>query len=150
MEIEKQRGIPVSTSVMESDSGNHVEIQTRKLMEVCRMRKTPVMIFINKMGREEAEKLRSELELITAVYPAFDRDEYLNGSLAPVFFGSALNNFGVQEVLDCLVETAPSPRPIASEERIVYPEEPAFTGFIFMITAQIDFKQIRFHFASDY
>ncbi|MDD2312225.1 MAG: peptide chain release factor 3 [Petrimonas sp.] len=247
MEIEKQRGISVSTSVMEFDYGKHkvnildtpghqdfaedtyrtltavdsvivvvdsvkgVEIQTRKLMEVCRMRKTPVMIFINKMdregrdpfelideleeelsinvrplswpieqgvrfkgvyniyeekldlyspnksvitekfeveiqgeelenkiGREEAEKLRSELELITAVYPAFDRSEYLNGSLAPVFFGSALNNFGVQEVLDCLVEIAPSPRPIASEERIVYPEEPALTGFIFKITANID------------
>ena len=55
-----------------------------------------------------------------------------------MFFGSALNNFGVQELLDCFVEIAPSPRPVKAEEREVEPEEPKFTGFIFKITANID------------
>ena len=221
MEIEKQRGISVATSVMGFeyrdykinildtpghqdfaedtfrtltavdsviiviDGAKGVEAQTRRLMEVCRMRKTPVMVFINKMDREgrdpfelldeieaelqvrvrplswpigmgqrfrgvyniyegalnlftpdkqritetitltdvyspeleehvspeQAEKLRLDLELVDGVYPAFDQNEYLGGDLAPVFFGSALNNFGVQELLDCFVEIAPSPRP---------------------------------------
>ena len=85
-----------------------------------------------------ADKLRGELELIDGVYPEFDKEEYLKGELAPVFFGSALNNFGVQELLDCFVEIAPSPRPVKAEEREVEPEEPKFTGFIFKITANID------------
>ncbi len=193
------------------DGAKGVETQTRKLMEVCRMRNTPVIIFINKMDREAkdpfdlldeleeelhihvrpltwpiesgvrfkgvyniyehnlnlyqpskqvvtekvevdihteeldnqigaqlADKLRGELELIDGVYPEFDKEEYLKGELAPVFFGSALNNFGVQELLDCFVEIAPSPRPVKAEEREVEPEEPKFTGFIFKITANID------------
>ena len=248
MEIEKQRGISVATSVMAFDYSGHkinildtpghqdfaedtfrtltavdsviividtakgVEAQTRKLMEVCRMRKTPVIVFVNKMDRDgkdpfdlldeieeelhihvrplswpidmgqrfrgvyniyeqklnlytpskqyvtenvefkdinspelenyieagQAEKLRSDIELIEGVYPEFDKEEYLKGELAPVFFGSALNNFGVQELLDCFVEIAPSPRPVKAEEREVEPEEPKFTGFIFKITANID------------
>ena len=238
MEIEKQRGISVTTSVMEFDYNDYkvnildtpghqdfaedtfrtltavdsviivvdgakgVETQTRRLMEVCRMRKTPVIVFINKMDREgrdafdlldeietelqiavrplswpigqgvrfkgvyniyekkldlytpskqvvtekieidldstdleknigdsEAEKLRVDLELVDGVYPDFDVQEYLKGDLAPVFFGSALNNFGVKELLDCFVEIAPSPRPVQSEERLVKPEENKFTGF---------------------
>ena len=220
MEIEKQRGISVTTSVMEFDYRDYkvnildtpghqdfaedtfrtltavdsviivvdgakgVEAQTRKLMEVCRMRKTPVIIFINKMDREgrdpfdlldelekelhisvrplswpinqgakfkgvyniyehnlnlyapdkqhvtekvevdihsadleqhvgqkDAQKLRDDLELIDGVYPPFDVATYLTADVAPVFFGSALNNFGVKELLDCFVEIAPSPRP---------------------------------------
>jgi peptide chain release factor 3 len=247
MDIEKQRGISVTTSVMEFDYHDYkinildtpghqdfaedtyrtltavdsviivvdgakgVETQTRKLMEVCRMRQTPVIIFVNKMDREGkdpfdlldeleeelhiavrplsfpieqgarfkgvyniyeqqlnlfqpskqvvtekltvdihssqldeqigtplAEKLRTDLELIEGVYPTFNRQEYLDGNLAPVFFGSALNNFGVQELLDCFVEIAPSPRSVQAEERTVSPEEPKFTGFIFKITANID------------
>lgn len=247
MEIEKQRGISVTTSVMEFDyngykinildtpghqdfaedtfrtltavdsviivvdSAKGVEAQTRKLMEVCRMRKTPVIIFMNKMDREgrdpfdlldeieeelhikvrplswpieqgqrfkgvyniyeqkldlytpskqvvtekvevdinsdeleknignaQAEKLRSDLELIDGVYPAFDINQYLKGDLAPVFFGSALNNFGVKELLDCFVKIAPYPRPVMAEEREVKPDEDKFTGFIFKITANID------------
>lgn len=247
MEIEKQRGISVTTSVMEFDYNDYkvnildtpghqdfaedtfrtltavdsviivvdgakgVETQTRRLMEVCRMRKTPVIVFINKMDREgrdafdlldeietelqiavrplswpigqgvrfkgvyniyekkldlytpskqvvtekieidlnsidlekniggsEAENLRADLELVDGVYPDFDVQEYLKGELAPVFFGSALNNFGVKELLDCFVEIAPSPRPVQSEERLVKPEENKFTGFIFKITANID------------
>ena len=247
MEIEKQRGISVTTSVMEFDydgykinildtpghqdfaedtyrtltavdsviivvdSAKGVEAQTRKLMEVCRMRKTPVIIFMNKMDREgrdpfelldeieeelkikvrplswpieqgqrfkgvyniyeqkldlytpskqtvtekvevdintdelernigdeQAAKLRADLELIEGVYPAFDVDTYLHGDLAPVFFGSALNNFGVKELLDCFVKIAPCPRPVMAEEREVRPDEEKFTGFIFKITANID------------
>jgi peptide chain release factor 3 len=247
MEIEKQRGISVTTSVMEFDYDGYkvnildtpghqdfaedtfrtltavdsaiividgakgVETQTRKLMTVCRMRKTPVIVFINKMDREgqdpfdlldeienelqihvrplswpinqgvkfkgvyniyennlnlyqpdkqkvtekvqvdihsselddnvgsdDAERLRADLELIDGVYPEFDVDSYLAGEVAPVFFGSALNNFGVQELLDCFVRIAPQPRPTQAEERKVEPEEPKFTGFIFKITANID------------
>ena len=255
MDIEKQRGISVSTSVMEFDytppadttgevykvnildtpghqdfaedtyrtltavdsaiivvdSAKGVETQTRKLMEVCRMRNTPVIIFINKMDREgrdpfdlldeleeelqikvrplswpinqgakfkgvyniyeeqlnlftpdkqrvtekvaiditssdleaqvgedDAAQLRDDLEMIEGIYDPFNVDAYREGTLAPVFFGSALNNFGVQELLDCFVEIAPSPRPTKALERMVDPEEPKFTGFIFKITANID------------
>ncbi len=255
MDIEKQRGISVSTSVMEFDytpptasadtvykinildtpghqdfcedtyrtltavdsaiivvdGAKGVEAQTRKLMEVCRMRNTPVIIFINKMdregrdpfdlldeleqelqikvrplswpinqgarfkgvyniyeqqlnlftpdkqrvtekvsvdvasaeldaqvGAEDAQQLRDDLELVSGVYPEFDVETYRSGEVAPVFFGSALNNFGVQELLDCFVEIAPSPRPTKAEERMVSPEEEKFTGFIFKITANID------------
>ncbi len=247
MEIEKQRGISVTTSVMEFDYEGYkvnildtpghqdfaedtfrtltavdsaiividgakgVEQQTRRLMEVCRMRKTPVIVFINKMDREgqdpfdlldeieeqlqikvrplswpinqgakfkgvyniyehelnlftpnkqkvtekvavdinsddlnnqvgdaDAEKLRADLELVDGVYPEFDVNTYLDAEVAPVFFGSALNNFGVQELLDCFVKIAPSPRPTKAEERQVVPTEPKFTGFIFKITANID------------
>ena len=252
MDIEKQRGISVSTSVMEFDyspnpeaddaivykvnildtpghqdfaedtyrtltavdsaiivvdGAKGVEAQTRKLMNVCRMRNTPVIIFINKMDREgrdpfdlldeleqeleikvrplswpinqgakfkgvyniyeqkldlftpdkqrvtekvevdindaamladfvgeqNAEKLLEDLELVDGVYPEFDVDTYRSAEVAPVFFGSALNNFGVQELLNCFVEIAPSPKPTKAEERMVEPEEPKFTGFIFKI-----------------
>ncbi|MFA6873304.1 MAG: peptide chain release factor 3, partial [Bacteroidaceae bacterium] len=247
MEIEKQRGISVTTSVMEFDYGDYkvnildtpghqdfaedtfrtltavdsviivvdgakgVEVQTRKLMEVCRMRNTPVIIFVNKMDREGrdpfdlldeleeelkiavrplswpidqgirfkgvynifeqkldlyqpskqtvtekveidvqskeleanigdslAKKLREDLDLINGVYPEFEHQKYLDAEIAPVFFGSALNNFGVKELLDCFVEIAPSPRPVQAEERLVRPEEEKFTGFVFKITANID------------
>ena len=247
MEIEKQRGISVTTSVMEFDYHDYkinildtpghqdfaedtfrtltavdsviivvdgakgVEAQTRKLMTVCRMRKTPVIVFINKMDREgqdpfdlldelekelqisvrplswpinqgarfkgvyniyeknlnlytpdkqkvtahvevdinssqleehvggpDAVKLREDLELIDGVYPDFNEQDYLNADVAPVFFGSALNNFGVQELLDCFVKIAPYPRPTQAIERIVDPSESKFTGFIFKITANID------------
>ena len=247
MDIEKQRGISVSTSVMEFDYEGYkvnildtpghqdfaedtyrtltavdsaiivvdgakgVETQTRKLMEVCRTRNTPVIIFINKMdregrnpfdlldeleaelhikvrplswpidqgakfkgvyniyelkldlfkpdkqrvtekvevdiqsqdldvhiGKQEAARLREDLELVAGVYPSFDIETYRAGEVAPVFFGSALNNFGVQELLNCFVEIAPSPGTTQAEERQVIPTEPKFTGFIFKITANID------------
>lgn len=252
MDIEKQRGISVATSVMGFDyagckvnildTPGHqdfaedtfrtltavdsviivvdvakgVEAQTRKLMEVCRMRNTPVMVFVNKLDRlgkdafelleeleeelkmsvcplswpinmgpqlkgvynmlderlslfapdkqtvtdsveikdvyseelnnhigdDDAETLREELELIREVYhegnARFDRESYLEGLLAPVFFGSALNNFGVKELLDCFVQIAPAPRPSQTEERMVYPDEDKFSGFIFKIHANMD------------
>ncbi len=248
MEIEKQRGISVATSVMGFEYGDYkinildtpghqdfaedtyrtltavdsviivvdvakgVEMQTRKLMEVCRMRNTPVIIFVNKLDREgrdpfdildeleselkiavrplswpinigakfkgvyniyehsldlftpnkqraterveisdlsdpridqavgaqDAEKLRQDLELIEGVYPEFDTEDYLKGKLAPVFFGSALNTFGVKELLDCFVKIAPQPRPVETEERRVEPQEEQFSGFVFKIHANMD------------
>ena len=90
------------------------------------------------VGAEFAEQLRNDLELVNGVYPDFDVEAYRRAEVAPVFFGSALNNFGVQELLDCFVEIAPSPRPTKAEERVVEPTEPKFTGFIFKITANID------------
>jgi peptide chain release factor 3 len=251
MEIEKQRGISVATSVMAFeynnkqinildtpghkdfaedtfrtltavdsvilviDVANGVEEQTGKLMEVCRMRKTPVIIFINKMDRDgkesfdlldELEKslnikvrpltwpigmgdrfqgvyniyqkglnlfsanktkisedvvsindiydsqldeiigdkpaaeLREELEMVEGVYDAFNREDYLAGDVAPVFFGSAVNNFGVKELLDTFCEISPSPRGRESDKRMVNPTDDKFSGFVFKIHANLDPK----------
>jgi peptide chain release factor 3 len=78
------------------------------------------------------------LELVEGVYPSFDHSEYLEGHLAPVFFGSALYNFGVQELLETFVRIAPCPRPCHAEERVILPEENTFSGFVFKIHANID------------
>ena len=249
MEIERQRGISVATSVMGFeyrgkqvnildtpghqdfaedtyrtltavdsviiviDAAKGVEPQTKKLMNVCRMRNTPVIVFINKLDRpakdpfdlldeieqeleiqvrplswpigsgpqfkgvydlygeklnlfsgqskqhvEEAIEfqdlnhpdleqyigenfsatLREEVELIQGVYSGFDRSQYLNGHLAPVFFGSALNNFGVRELLECFLDISPAPQPTESQERQVLPREDHFKGFVFKIHANMD------------
>lgn len=250
MEIEKQRGISVATSVMGFnykdikinllDTPGHqdfaedtyrtltavdsvilvidcvkgVEIQTEKLMEVCRMRNTPVLCFINKLDREGrdpfdlldeieekldikvrplswpismgktfkgvyslyekklnlfvpskvtiqdsieisdinseeldklvgenyAKQLRADVELIEGVYPEFNVQDYLDGKVAPVFFGSAVNNFGVRELLDTFIRIAPPPIPRETTIREVEPEEKKFTGFIFKIHANMDPK----------
>ncbi len=249
MEIERQRGISVATSVMAFDykglkinildTPGHqdfaedtyrtltavdsvivvidvakgVETQTEKLVEVCRMRQTPVIVFINKLDREgkdpfdlldeveqklglkvrplswpvgmgqrfkgvysmferklvlfrphgkqeeedtieindlddvaldehiglrDAATLREEIHMIENVYPGFNRDAYLDGHLSPVFFGSAVNNFGVRELLDCFASIAPPPLARHTEERLVAPEEERFTGFVFKIHANMD------------
>ena len=249
MEIERQRGISVATSVLAFiyqdkkinilDTPGHkdfaedtfrtltavdsvivvidvakgVEEQTEKLVEVCRMRKIPIMVFINKldregkdpfdlldelelklglnvtplsipigmgyefkgiyniwkqnvqlfdgeekqtiakkvyydsiedshleaiMGNQAIENLKEELELIDGVYPQFDRESYLKGEIQPVLFGSALNNFGVQELLNCFIEIAPEPLPKFSEERLIEPYEKKFSGFVFKIHANMD------------
>lgn len=249
MEIEKQRGISVATSVMNFkyrdvlinllDTPGHkdfaedtyrtltavdsvilvvdcvkgVEEQTEKLMEVCRMRDTPVIVFINKMDREgqnpfdlldelesklrikvrplswpisigatfkgvynifdgslnlfsanktkieediltikslndplleeivgkkDADQLRQDIELIEGVYDPFDNTRYREGHIAPVFFGSAINNFGVRELLDTFIRLAPAPRSRESDTRIVAPDENKFSGFVFKIHANID------------
>lgn len=250
MEIEKQRGISVATSVMSFehhgalvnllDTPGHkdfaedtyrtltavdsvilvidcvkgVEEQTERLMEVCRMRNTPVIVFINKMDREgrdafdlldeleeklsihvrplswpigigstfkgvyllydhslklfspdrqkiskevlqvsgiddpildeqlgrQAAKLREDAELVEGVYEPFNRQDYLDGNLAPVFFGSALNNFGVQELLDTFVEVAPPPRGRESDHGMQEPDDKKFSGFVFKIHANLDPK----------
>ncbi len=248
MDIERQRGISVATSVMTFeynnlfinildtpghkdfaedtyrtltavdsvilvvDSVKGVEEQTEKLMNVCRMRKTPVIIFINKLDREgtrpfelmdelerkleikvrpltwpigmgrgfkgvynlheknvylfkpgkttiedqrllindlddsvldekigsDAGRLREDVELIEGVYDPFDIGDYLSGIVAPVFFGSALNNFGVRELLETFVAIAPPPKVRETDQRIVEPEEEKFSGFIFKIHANLD------------
>jgi peptide chain release factor 3 len=205
----------VDSALLLVDSVNGVEERTRKLMEVCRMRSTPIVTFINKLDREGkdpvelldevekelvvqvrpvtwpigqgqsfkgvynllennlylfkpgqvekptdvvavtsiddpaldrevgdylAKKLRDDVELITSIYPAFDKDEYMEGLVTPVFFGSALNNFGVRELLDNLVKLAPAPQPKKADERMVQPEETKFSGFIFKIHANLDPK----------
>ena len=251
MEIERQRGISVATSVLAFiykdkkinilDTPGHkdfaedtfrtltavdsvivvidvakgVEPQTEKLVEVCRMRSIPMLVFINKLDREgkdafdlldeveqklglrvtpmsfpigmgydfkgiyniwekklnlfsgdnktsisegvefsdlsnpelnkiigetAADTLREEIELIDEVYPAFNQEEYLEGKLQPVFFGSALNNFGVKELLEAFIEIAPSPQPKKAEERLVDSKEEKLTGFVFKIHANMDPK----------
>src|SRR5690606_35956344 len=92
------------------------------------------------VGGKAATKLREELELVAEVYPEFNREEYINGDLQPVFFGSALNNFGVRELLDCFIEIAPSPRAKESDTRLVQPDENKFSGFVFKIHANMDPK----------
>ncbi len=92
------------------------------------------------IGQKPADKLREELELIDEVYPKFDHAEYLAGHLQPVFFGSALNNFGVRELLDCFIEIAPHPREKDSDTRTVKPEEAKMSGFVFKIHANMDPK----------
>lgn len=249
MEIEKQRGISVATSVMAFEYGgkqinildtpghkdfaedtfrtltavdsvilvidcaNGVEEQTEKLMEVCRMRKIPVIVFINKMdregldafdlldeieeklhikvrplswpigigmkfqgvynlykkelnlfqanktkiskdvvsiddlsnpdldeiiGKEAADELREESNLVEGVYDTFDRETYLSADVAPVFFGSAVNNFGVKELLDAFIEISPQPQPRESDKKRIEPTSDEFSGFVFKIHANID------------
>ncbi len=251
MEIERQRGISVATSVLAFlykdkkinilDTPGHkdfaedtfrtltavdsvivvidvakgVEEQTKKLVEVCRMRNIPMIVFINKLdregkdafdlldeveqelgltvtplsfpigmgydfkgiyniyekninlfsgdskknisdiiafdditspeleniiGAEAAETLRDNMELVSGVYPPFDKQKYLEGSLQPVFFGSALNNFGVKELLDCFIEIAPYPTSKMAEERLVKANEKELSGFVFKIHANMDPK----------
>src|SRR5690554_2975123 len=92
------------------------------------------------IGHKVAMQLREELELVEEVYPDFDREAYINGEQQPVFFGSALNNFGVRELLDCFIEIAPSPRAKDSDTRTVAPDENKFSGFVFKIHANMDPK----------
>jgi peptide chain release factor 3 len=248
MEIEKERGISVTSSVMKFnyrdyeinlldtpghqdfsedtyrvltavdsalmviDSGKGVEKQTEKLMEVCRMRNTPVMTFINKLDRagmepleilsqieeklqiectplswpigmgktfrgvynlyrkqlhlftpgherraqekvlisdladrrldellgRQADVLRQDIELLEGAANPFALDHYLNAGQTPVFFGSAINNFGVQELLDSFVELAPAPGPRMTTTREIRPQEELFSGFTFKIQANMN------------
>ncbi|CAI9676492.1 Peptide chain release factor 3 [Elizabethkingia anophelis] len=92
------------------------------------------------VGEKAANALREEIELTTSVYPEFDREAYMKGDLQPVFFGSALNNFGVRELLDAFIEIAPMPQPKESDKRLVEPEEAKFSGFVFKIHANMDPK----------
>jgi peptide chain release factor 3 len=205
----------VDSVILVIDCANGVETQTEKLMEVCRMRNTPVIIFVNKMDREGkdafslldeleeklslkvrpltwpigmgdrfkgvyniygkslnlfqasktkraedvvsidslndplldelvtpqfANELREELDIIDGVYDPFDRNRYLNGEVAPVFFGSAVNNFGVQELLDTFIDISPSPIGRESDSRFVEPDDKKFSGFVFKIHANLDPK----------
>jgi peptide chain release factor 3 len=91
-----------------------------------------------KVGASLAAKLREDVELLSGVYPSFDIAEYLAGKATPVFFGSAINNFGIRELLDTLTSMAPHPTPKVSEERIVKPSEEKFSGFVFKIHANMN------------
>ena len=92
------------------------------------------------IGEKAATELRDNLELVDGVYPKFDKETYLKGKQQPVFFGSALNNFGVRELLDCFVQIAPAPRAKKAEERLVNSNEKDFSGFVFKIHANMDPK----------
>ena len=92
------------------------------------------------IGEQPAEELREELETIEGVYDAFSRDAYLAGDIAPVFFGSAVNNFGVKELLDTFCEVSPSPRGRETDKRMVEPGDDQFSGFVFKIHANLDPK----------
>lgn len=92
------------------------------------------------IGAGATERLQEEVELISGVYPPFDEAAYQRGEQSPVFFGSALNNFGVKELLDVFVRIAPHPQPKKAEERLVLPEEKNFSGFVFKIHANMDPK----------
>src|SRR5690606_15744359 len=92
------------------------------------------------LGTAAASTLRDEVELVESVFEPFDNSLYRSGYLAPVFFGSAINNFGVQELLETFIEIAPEPQPRATETRLVDPKEKKFTGFVFKIHANLDPK----------
>jgi peptide chain release factor 3 len=202
----------VDSALMVIDSAKGVEARTIKLMEVCRLRDTPIITFVNKLDREGrepielldeveqvlnircapltwpigmgksfkgvfdlygdrihlfsahhggkvqagevvegldnprldtllgglAEELREEIELVRGASNTFDQEAYRRGELTPVLFGSAINNFGVQEILDTLADYAPAPLPRATLSRTVAPEEEAFSGFVFKIQANMD------------
>ncbi len=92
------------------------------------------------IGESAARELRHDVEVVETVYPEFKKEDYLAGKICPIFFGSAVNNFGVKELLDCFVEIAPTPMPRITEERLVKPEEGKFSGFVFKIFANMDPK----------
>ena len=90
------------------------------------------------IGEKYANRLREDVELVEGVYDDFNRNDYLEGKVAPVFFGSAVNNFGVRELLECFIRIAPSPRPSTTETRNVEPSEAKMSGFVFKIHANMD------------
>ena len=203
----------VDSALMVIDCAKGVEVRTIKLMEVCRLRDTPITTFINKLDREgrepielldeiedilkikcspitwpigmgrslkgiyhfqqdkifsysldkgrerastirvidglnspmadeflggDAKSLGDEIELIAGVYPEFNKELYLSGKQSPVFFGSAISNFGLKELLDGFIETAPKPKSRESNKRVVLAEEKALTGFVFKIQANMN------------
>ena len=91
------------------------------------------------LGDDYAEFL-DDVELVRGASHAFDLEAFLAGQLTPVFFGTALGNFGVREMLNDFVEWAPSPQPRASSEHVVEASHPDFTGFVFKIQANMDPK----------
>jgi peptide chain release factor 3 len=94
-------------------------------------------VFDEELG-DAAVKLREDFKLVSGVYDSFTEEKYLAGEICPVFFGSALNNFGVRDLLDCFTRIAPHPQPVASDVKTIHPEYEKFTGFVFKIHANID------------
>jgi peptide chain release factor 3 len=93
---------------------------------------------LDELLKYQAEELRDEIDLVKGASHEFNLEDYLAGDLTPVFFGSAINNFGILELLDAFAEYAPSPRPRAAEQRMVSPDEDKFTGFVFKVQANMD------------
>jgi peptide chain release factor 3 len=93
-----------------------------------------------RIGVDFAEQLRADVDLIDGVYDTLDVQKYLDGQISPVFFGSAVNNFGIHELLDCFVEIAPSPKERDTDMGIIQPDNQKFSGFIFKIHANLDPK----------
>ena len=116
------------------------EENKQKISESIKINKIDDPIVKELVGENAANKLVEEIEIINEVYPNFSEDDYLNCKQQPVFFGSALNNFGVKELLDCFISVAPPPTRKNSDDRIVEPNENKFTGFIFKIHANMDPK----------
>ncbi|MBW6480226.1 MAG: peptide chain release factor 3 [Bacteroidales bacterium] len=145
LEIEKQRGISVTTSVMSFDyKGTKINIQlytpeksnlSEILMEAGDISDPVLKDYV---GQEILSRLWEERDTVSGLYETFQLNLYLDGYLAPVFFGSALNNTGVLELLETFIEIAPSPTHSESHERVVSPDEPDFTGYIFKIHANLD------------
>jgi peptide chain release factor 3 len=134
----------VDSAVMVIDAAKGIEPQTRKLFEVCRLRSVPIITFVNKVDREGRpvfellDEVREEFELAQAGYPEFDLDAFRNGDLTPVYFGSALKNFGVAELIAAIAGFAPPPRPQPSEAGPVEPTRDEVTGFVFKVQANMD------------
>ena len=95
---------------------------------------------LNNYIGSSTDELLDDLELVDTVYPDFEVDNYLSAKISPVFFGSALYNFGIKELLDCFIDIAPSPQPVETSERVIQPDETKFTGFVFKIHANMDPK----------
>ena len=108
--------------------------------DVLEIKEDEIDKFKEHIGEKLTAGLLDELHTIREIYDPFDHEKYLSGDISPVFFGSAINNFGVKELLDSFVQYAPGPLPREAEQRIVYPEEEKLTGFVFKIHANIDPK----------
>ena len=93
-----------------------------------------------RIGGDFSEQLRADVNLIDGVYDTLDKEKYLNGQISPVFFGSAVNNFGIRELLDCFVEIAPFPKERDTDIGIIKPDDQKFSGFVFKIHANLDPK----------
>jgi peptide chain release factor 3 len=191
----------VDSAVMVIDAAKGIELQTKKLFEVCRLRNIPITTFINKVDREgqnsfelldeiastlaldicpmvwpigtgglfrgcfdirrnrlvsaikpgqdfapqkfnipadQQAQLDEDVELIHAAFPEFDQTAFSEGHLTPVYFGSALKDYSVRELLEGLVANAPPPQPRAADTRIVTPDEAPVTGFVFKVQANMD------------
>jgi peptide chain release factor 3 len=114
--------------------------KTKLTDEVVKLKGLDDAIIDTLVGEKNAAKLREDAELIDGVYGELDQKDYMEAHVAPVFFGSALNNFGIQELLDTFIQIAPTPMPRATATRSVDPDEQKFTGFIFKIHANLDPK----------
>jgi peptide chain release factor 3 len=114
--------------------------KTKREKEIISIKNLDDPMLNDVIGDAFASELREELEIVDGVYDEFDRSSYLNGKVAPVFFGSAVNNFGVQELLDTFIRISPSPMGRETDVRVIEPSDTKFSGFVFKIHANLDPK----------